>query len=434
VPAPADLTDGLGRRLFRNLTMQSGLQVLMLAFSVVTNKVLSIHLGKIEFGGFLYLFTFLYFFQTLNDLGINTVLIREIAKDPDQTSDLVRKMLGLKILMAVTAVCAGWVTAWYLPLPADLRRAIDVFLLVLPVQAMMLPLVALQGRLMVGRALLAEAANRSTGFALMMLAVFLGRGLMGITIALIGGELAGLAGILIATRRFTLPSPIFDPRVWRDVLRASVPLAAAGALVSIVNRLDAMMLQAMVKDPSQVTFYLGAYRITGMIERLPQLAMATIYPAMAHLSSTDPLELRQLYRRTQRTFLLMGLPIVVAVTWLAPLIVRVQFTPAMAPTAGLLRVIIWATGFLYVAITGGTLLVATGHQRANLHVWLVAAPVNLALNLILIPRYGAFGAAWATVVAFFIVMVGQLILVERILEAMHLKSTMRSEALPSQVS
>ena len=44
-------------------------------------------------------------------------------------------------------------------------------------------------------------------------------------------------------------------------------------------------------------------------------------------------------------------------------------------------------------------LVAANLTRLSLYRTLLGAAVNLVLNALLIPRYGALGAAWATLVA-----------------------------------
>jgi O-antigen/teichoic acid export membrane protein len=41
----------------------------------------------------------------------------------------------------------------------------------------------------------------------------------------------------------------------------------------------------------------------------------------------------------------------------------------------------------------------TGHQKLDLRCAVASAGVNVGLNLLLIPRYGMMGAAWATVLA-----------------------------------
>jgi O-antigen/teichoic acid export membrane protein len=414
VPDPSDITTGIGRRLGRNLTMQSGTQALSVCLSVVTTYVLSRKLGVEVYGGFRFLFTFIYFFQALNDLGINTMLIREISQRPERTNDLVRHLLGFKILIAVGLMLAAWVSARIFPMPPFARLAVSVFALILPIQAMTLPFVVLQARVQIAQASVVELTNRLTGFALMMTAVWLGYGLLGVTAALVGGEIAGLAVVILLTRRVVLPVPHFNVAVWREVLALSLPLGAAGLLVALVNRVDFMMLEAM-GGLKPLGYYGAAYGVTGLFERVPLLIMATLYPLLSRLAAGDPEPLGRLYHRSLRNFSLGAVPVVGLVTWFAPVIVRLQFGPAYGPAVGLLRILIWATGCLYVAIVGGNLLIALGQQRVTLRAWLLAAAVNIGLNVIWIPRYGATGAAYATTISFGIVLVITLTACERLL-------------------
>ncbi len=79
-------------------------------------------------------------------------------------------------------------------------------------------------------------------------------------------------------------------------MRSSVPLGLATLLVASTNRLDFLMLERMV-GTEQVGLYSAAYKVTGLLERFPQLVMLTLYPVMAHAAGHDPPRLRSIYRR-----------------------------------------------------------------------------------------------------------------------------------------
>ncbi len=76
----------LRRLLVRNLTLQGAAEAVGLTTGLVTTIVLSRHLGVTGFGGFSYLFAFLYFFLTLNDLGVNTIVVRETSQAPERAA------------------------------------------------------------------------------------------------------------------------------------------------------------------------------------------------------------------------------------------------------------------------------------------------------------------------------------------------------------
>lgn len=409
-------TAGLGKRVIGNISAQAASFGVSALLGMTTTVVLARMLGPEGFGGFKFLFAFIYFFQTANDLGINTTLVRDLSRAPERTRELVQHTLGLKLLLSLASLGLAWTAAaWWPGLTADVRWSVAVFALILPVQAMTLPVVTLQARLLIARASIIEVANRVAGFAGMMLAVGLGSGLVGVSWGLVVGELAGLAAVLVATRTFVAPAPAFGPAVWKEVLRASVPLGLAGLLVSLVNRVDFLLLQLMLGDKGleAVGYYGTAYQVTSVLERLPLFVMATLYPVMSRLVVEDPAGLVRLYRRTFRNFSLLAAPMVVGVMLVAPLAVELlggsRFTPAVAP----LRILIWSTGILYPAIVAGNLLIALGLSHKSLRAWAIATPVNIGLNLLLIPRYGASGASLATVASFLIVFVMSVAMAER---------------------
>lgn len=406
-----DLEHGLGRRLLRNLTVQSGSQAVVIALGLITTYVLARKLGPEAWGGFNYLFAFIYFFLALSDLGIGYTLIREIAQAPARTAELVQNMIGLKLVLSIVSVLIGWLVIALLPLPAAYKLAVRVFLLILPVQAFATPAVILQARIQVARGTIVDLANRLTGFTLMMLSVWSGHGLLFVTLSLVCGEIAGALMIIGVTFRVAAPRPRYDPPVWAYMIRTSLPLSGSSLLVAVMNRLDYLMLQVL-GDLTQVGYYGAAYRLPNLFERVPQLAMTTLFPVMSQLAVRDPRALRRVYRRMQRVMALLVLPMVAGVIWLAPFIVRVWLGANFAPVAPLMRVVILASALVYLGISAGNLLIALNRPKVNFYAMAAAAAVNLTLNFLWIPRYRAMGAAWATVVGFVVLSGAGLVMAE----------------------
>jgi O-antigen/teichoic acid export membrane protein len=408
----ANLEQGLGRRLARNLALQVASQGIAIVISIVTVAVLARRLEVEAFGGYTFLFTFIFFFLSFNDLGIPTTLLREITQAPARTEELVQNMLGLRLVMAAASIAVGWAVVFWLDLPPGYRLAQLVFLLILPIQAIGTQYVVLQSRIQIGRVLAAEVVNRVTGFAVMMAAIANGQGLLWVVVALVIGEAAGAALILAMTWRVVRPVPRFDTGVWRDVVRMSLPLSATTLLVAILNRVDMVLLQKMSPTAdvglTRVAHYGSAYRVPNLSERVPQMMMGTIFPMMIAFAATDVAALRRLYWKSSMQLAAIALPMVGLVTAAAPYIVRVWMGPEYAPVVPLMRVLIWASALLYVALPAANLLIALRYQRINFWIMIPATVLNVVLNLILIPRFGALGAAWATVAAYAFLAIGYL--------------------------
>jgi O-antigen/teichoic acid export membrane protein len=74
------------------------------------------------------------------------------------------------------------------------------------------------------------------------------------------------------------------------------------------------------------------------------------------------------------------------------------YGPSFDQTAAVLSVQIWAGIAVAMSFVHGKWLLAEGLQRYGLVYTLAGAFVNIGLNLILIPRLGVIGAAWATLI------------------------------------
>ena len=110
------------------------------------------------------------------------------------------------------------------------------------------------------------------------------------------------------------------------------------------------------------------------------------------------------YRRQfEKLFLcasLAGLCVSLILTCAAPLLIQILYGPSFAPAAKILVVHAWSAVFIFLGI------IQTGYEvTARLTWWTAArtalgAITNVALNLVLIPKFGPIGSAVATLIAF----------------------------------
>lgn len=381
--------------LIKNTGIQMVAQAVSLAIGLATSIVLSRYLGVEGFGQFSYIFAFFYFFLSINDFGVNTIVVREISKQRERAGEIIGAMLSFKVLLTVISVLTAWITVWLMKFPEGLRNALYLFALILPMIALQLPAVIFQALLKLEYPVIIGIFNRCVGFLLLMGAVWMGYGLTALVTALLLAEFASLLITLKYTTRFVRPGWRFDPRLWSEILRSSVPLGIAGLFVALINRVDFIMLERMT-DLEQVGLYSAAYKVTNLLESFPLMVMGTLYPLMSTYARQDLDKLRALYKRSVFYLALVALPIGIGVTALAPVIVRLLFGAKFIGAEQGLRVLVWSTVFLYMALSGGNLLISLGREKINLLLNSLGAGLNITLNMLLIPSMGFVGAALAT--------------------------------------
>jgi PST family polysaccharide transporter len=79
--------------------------------------------------------------------------------------------------------------------------------------------------------------------------------------------------------------------------------------------------------------------------------------------------------------------------------VTLLFGTAYQQAGSVLAVHIWAGIFVFLGVASANWFLIEGLQRYSFYRILSGAVVNVGLNLILIPKFGVIGAAWATVVS-----------------------------------
>lgn len=403
---------GLRQLVIRNLSLQTVAEAIAMACGLASTMVLSRHLDVAGFGAFNYAFAFMFLFLALNDLGVNTIVVREVSQSPARAGAVIGAAIGLRLWMSAAALAAAWVTIWLWPMDPSLRPPLALFALILPLSALNVPAMIFQTSMRFDLAAAVTIVWRVSGLLLILLMVAAGSGVLGVLGALLVSEVIGLAMVYWLSRRLVPVRVRADRAEWRLLLRSAIPIGATLLLTALVNRIDFLMLERMVSLDA-VGQYGAAYRITSLLEKFPLLVMATIYPIMSRLATGDRARLRQVYAKTVAHFAAVALPLGIVITAIAPHLTALAFGEPYRAAGAPLRYLVWATVCLYLALAGGNLLISIGRERDSVIALGIGAAVNVALNLVLIPWRGTEGAAMATVASFFIVLIVTAAAVER---------------------
>lgn len=237
------------------------------------------------------------------------------------------------------------------------------------------------------------------GLALALLTA--GYGLLGVYLAAILSSIGRMAVLNVLVWR-TGARPTW-PVAWdvlRDLLLNSAPLAAAAFLSLVYQHTDKLMTTTIIGVEG--TGYLGpAFMINfGMIELLSTTVLVSVYPLMsraaAHGGETFGFMVEKLAR-----FMLMGaLPLALVLSLFAEPIILATFGAAYAPTAGILRILIWYTLLTMVGNVLSKALLIQNRQRWLLLLRLASLSLNIGLNAWLLTQFrDPRGAAVASVVA-----------------------------------
>lgn len=186
----------------------------------------------------------------------------------------------------------------------------------------------------------------------------------------------------------------------KRVLEYSVPTAATRASVVVDSRVDTLLL-AVLAGPVAVGFYTLARQIADVCIVPAQSIGFTITPTFGEQKAADQITTAaRLYERALENILLLYVPAGVGLVLVAEPAVRYIFTDEYLGAVPIVQ--LFALFILVRAIhkITGSGLDYLGLARIRAIARGTSALGNVALNLLLIPRYGAVGAGMATVTTY----------------------------------
>lgn len=242
-------------------------------------------------------------------------------------------------------------------------------------------------------------------------AVGLGLGILGILVGSLCGEALMLPARVWFARQMLRAS--FSRRVVRQMLSFGVPLVPISLAYWIFLVSDRLLL-AQLSTLQQVGLYSVAASLVGLTSIAVSALSQTWTPHAMRVYEEEPDYAPKLFGRMM-TYVLAGFGFLcVGITAFAPELLAVltgrEFAGAAIAVGPLA---IGMVAFASTQITAGGITLRMRTKYLALHSWL-AALLNVGLNLVLIPRFGMLGAAWATMVAYTFLTVAYLVTSQRL--------------------
>jgi len=195
------------------------------------------------------------------------------------------------------------------------------------------------------------------------------------------------------------PSLIMESLAWRQ----SAVMGIAWFAQIAFNSIDTLML-GVVSGPEQVGLYSSAYRILMQVLVTYYLVVLALYPSLSRISSESRMTL--LRSRVLVGLFTTGAAIAIVICLLRRELLAIVFGRSFLPAASLVLVLAWAIPLDFVTSYLNNAYIAWGMERKLLNCIVIAAGVNIVLNLIFLPKYGAMAAAINTIIAYVVYLVG----------------------------
>ena len=387
-----------GARVIRGSLLRVASNVAGILIGIGIATLLLRHLGVDESGRYVTVLSLVAIIGTAADAGLNLTGGRDLAThEAAQGRVLIANFLGLRLMIAPVglallvgfALIAGYpsrmvVGTAFAGAGFFIGSIADAALLRLTVELRPggLALVDLlrQAVTLVGvAALVALGAKLTPFFAVQILA--------GLCVVAITPRLVG---------KGAFPRPRFDRAEQRRLLTKGLPVAVAIVLGQIYFRL-VIVLMSLISSPKQTGYFGGALRAMESLVVIPVLVAGVALPVLATAARDDHNRLRYAIQGLSEGAVIAGVLVVIVAVRAAEPVMTLIGGPSFRPTGAVLRVEIGSLLFIGLQAIWSVSLIALGRER-DLIVANALAVIGLAAAAaVLVPAFGALGAAAATV-------------------------------------
>jgi O-antigen/teichoic acid export membrane protein len=356
------------------------------------------NIGASDFGTYSAALSIFGLMSLFADLGINRVLTRDIARDPEKLGKLFSTALLLRAFSSALSFL-GLTAFFYLTDPSNLRFSLTAIAL--------LSLVPQSVALSIDAVLIAvkKASVSALGFFLFnmvsfitgALLIYLGFGVYGAMTAFLIGHIFYaiffvLGLILLKKIKFTP----FDWGIAKTILVKSLPYGILSAIGFASFRFDTVIL-SFSRGGTETGIYSLAYRFLEAATIIPVAFGTILYPVFSEIGK-DAGKTRKLFQDSLFYGFSAGMILVLAYWSVLPWFLNTFFPESFRGASAALKILSLSLPFIFMHIPLGQLLLSKEHLlKKMIAVYLFIFTVNLALMLYLIPLYGLLAAACITV-------------------------------------
>ncbi|UNU26149.1 flippase [Microcoleus vaginatus] len=395
------------RQVISNIAWLFTDQILQMGLGLFVGLWVARYLGPTQFGLLNYAMAFVSLFSSVATMGLGTLVVRNIARDPECKNETLGTAFGLQftggcitLLLTVTVIALlkpnDTLTRWLVGIIAagTIFNAFEAINFWFQSQ--------IQSKYTV-------LAKNSVCFLVAAVRI----GLVTIKAPLLAFAWIRLAEVALVGMAYVYFYKLTGNKIkdwqfsWercKELLSESWPIILSGLAIYVYSKTDQIMLGAMNKN-AELGYYAAAVKISEICDFLPMIISSSLFPKLANLRKTNYEEYLNKFQIYSDIMIFLWLGVALPISLLSPWIVHLLYGENYAKSAAVLAIYVWAQFGSNFGVARSTYLNIEGQLRYGLYLTVVGSIFNVGLNFLLIPKYGAFGATVATLITYFYVII-----------------------------
>lgn len=390
----------------KNKLMGKGTVYLTIAQMVALVSGYAIHfglgriLGAQNYGVFGVILSLLTVAEIFLIRGFRDAVSKYVSEFRDKAGIIKHKGIKIELIFSTIAFCLYFYFARYIAIllkDPNLTNYIRLSAVIIPIMSIYSVYIGyLSGRRMFGKQAIAICIHSFGKIGGVYLFVLLGFGIFGA----IGGYILGVGIALIIAGYFSMDkTDNVNAFPSSKLINFAIPLIVFSGAITLLMNLDLLFVKALTESNVQTGFYTSALTITRAPYYIFFALSITLLPSISKSTSTNNLPQTQDYISKSLRYLLISiLPLAFFVSGSAGEVIKLTYSSEYISAANPLSILIFGITFITIFYVLATIITGSGNPRVSMAMALSLVPIDVGLNLLLIPEYGLEGAATATTI------------------------------------
>ena len=390
---------GTARRIYKNTLYLGIAEVLSKALQFVVMLYAARLLSQEHFGKFSFALSLSLIAIVLADLGINTLLVREISRNKKLAGTYFANAFSIKVVLSFVTYWIIVLTLNILNYPQDTKNIVYIIWLfaILSTFTELFYSIFRAFEMMFYDAFLKVLRMLLLAFVSLYV-LFNGYGVVIFSYTFVIVELiVVIIALFIALSNFIKLETAIDISLIKSIIKRALPFGFAYVFGMIYFFIGSIMLSKL-KGDVEVAIFSAAYNIALALLFIPTVYTNAIYPVLSRYYNQSKPELRLLYEKSFKYLYIIGLPISLGLFLLADRIVFFLYGNRYSDSIIALQIISLYLVIKFINFLLGIVLSSIDKQNKRMQGQGLTAGLNILLNLFLIPIIGFVGAALSTFV------------------------------------
>lgn len=371
-------------------------KIIHMVLSFFIGLISARYLGPSNYGLINYANAYTTFFTSICTLGINSIIVKNFVDKPDEEGEslgttivlrLISSFLSVGVIVFIVRVVDGnepltlWVVALYSI--SLVFHSFDIFRQ------------WFQSKFLSKYYAIATLISYVAASAYKVILLITGKSVEWFAVSNTVDYVIVAVILYLYYKKCNGPKLKFSIRKSKELLSISCSYILAGLMTAVYASTDKFMLKQLM-DSSVVGFYALSVSISSMWTFVLSAFIESFSPTIMQVHNTDKRKYEISNKRLYAIVFYTSVLASIAICIIAPLFISILYGEEYLPAVDSLRIVVWYVAFSYLGVARNVWIVCEKKQKYLKYLYFGSAMSNVVLNFLLIPKFGASGAAFAS--------------------------------------